>query len=319
MENPKLLDQVRNLIRMKHYSLRTEQAYLKWIKRYILFHRKRHPKDMGEIEIREFITYLAVEKHVAASTQNQALNAVIFLYKEILNIELGQIGGIIWAKRSPKLPVVFTRDEVKRIFNHLEGTYKLIAGLLYGAGLRLLECLRLRIQDIDFSENQITVRDAKGGRDRITILPQSIKEHLMLHINKVKALHHEDLHEGYGEVYLPFALAEKYPKAPKQWAWQYVFPSARRSIDPLSGKIRRHHASETSVQREIKSAIYKAKIPKSGSTHSLRHSFATHLLESGYDIRTVQELLGHKNVKTTMIYTHVLNRGGKGIRSPLDT
>jgi len=318
MEKPKLFDQVRHLIRLKHYSIRTEEAYLKWIKRYIFYHQKRHPNEMAENEIREFLTHLAVEKNVAASTQNQALNAILFLYKEVLQKDLKEISGVVWAKRPPKLPVVFTREEVNRLLENLQGTYKLIAGLLYGSGLRLLECLRLRVKDIDFSKNQITVRDGKGSSDRVTMLPESIKSHLQLHLRKVKALHEEDLHEGFGEVYLPYALAQKYPNAPREWAWQYVFPAAKRSIDPRSGKERRHHASETSVQKAVKTAIYKAGIHKNGSCHTLRHSFATHLLEGGYDIRTVQELLGHKDVKTTMIYTHVLNRGGKGVKSPLD-
>lgn len=318
MEKPKLFDQVRHLIRLKHYSIRTEEAYLKWIKRYIFYHQKRHPNEMAENEIREFLTHLAVEKNVAASTQNQALNAILFLYKEVLQKDLKEISGVVWAKRPPKLPVVFTREEVNRLLENLQGTYKLIAGLLYGSGLRLLECLRLRVKDIDFSKNQITVRDGKGSSDRVTMLPESIKSHLQLHLRKVKVLHEEDLHEGFGEVYLPYALAQKYPNAPREWAWQYVFPAAKRSLDPCSGKERRHHASETSVQKAVKTAIYKAGIHKNGSCHTLRHSFATHLLEGGYDIRTVQELLGHKDVKTTMIYTHVLNRGGKGVKSPLD-
>jgi len=314
----KLLVQIRHEIRLKHYSIRTEEAYIKWIKRFILHHGKQHPKDMGVNEIREFLTYLAVKKNVAASTQNQALNAIAFLYNAVLKKPMGEIGEIVWAKRPPKLPVVFTKTEVIQVFENLQGNFNLIAGLLYGSGLRLLEALRLRVKDVEFSKNQIIVRDGKGGKDRVTMLPESIKEHFQLHLNKVKALHEEDVLEGFGEVYLPFALAGKYPNAPKEWAWQYVFPSHKRSIDPRSGKIRRHHTSETSIQRAVKSAIHKAKIHKNGSCHTLRHSFATHLLQDGYDIRTVQELLGHKNVNTTMVYTHVLNRGGKGVRSPLD-
>jgi len=318
MEKPKLLDQVRNMIRLKHYSIRTEEAYVKWIKRYILFHNKKHPAQMSEKEISAFLTHLAVHKNVSASTQNQALNAILFLYKEILQKEPAEIINVVRAKRKTRLPVVFTKAEVNAVLDNLQGTYKIIAGLMYGSGLRLLECLRLRIKDIDFSMNQVVVRDGKGGNDRITVLSMSLKRHLNVHLKKVKALHEEDLHEGFGEVYLPYALKEKYPNAAKLWGWQYVFPSIRRSIDPRSGRQRRHHASPTSVQKAVKTAVKQAGIHKAGSCHSLRHSFATHLLENGYDIRTVQDLLGHKDVRTTMIYTHVLNRGGKGVKSPLD-
>lgn len=319
MEKPKLLDQVRHTIRLKHYSRRTEEAYVNWIKRYIFFHNKKHPADMGAEEIRNFLVYLAVTKKVAASTQNQAMNAILFLYREVLHKDLGQIENLIKAKKSPKLPVVFTREEAARVLENLHGTYKLIASLMYGSGLRLMECLRLRVKDIDFNYQQIIVRDGKGEKDRVTMLPQKLIEHLQLHLKRVAALHKEDLHEGYGEVYLPYALAEKYPNAPKEWAWQYVFPSTRRSLDPRSGKIRRHHAAESAIQKAVKEAIRKTGIAKNGSCHTFRHSFATHLLEDGYDIRTVQELLGHKDVKTTMIYTHVINRGGKGVKSPLDS
>jgi integron integrase len=319
MQKPRLLDQISAKLRLKHYSKRTEEAYIRWIKRFIFFHKKRHPKDMGEKEISAFLTHLAVKGKVAASTQNQAMNAIVFLYREILNRDLGEFSNVVRAKRPAKLPVVFTREEVRRVLKKLDGTYKLIAGLMYGSGLRLMECLRLRVKDVDFAMNQIVVRDGKGEKDRVTMLPASLKQLLQLHLNKVKALHEEDLHQGYGEVYLPYALERKYPNAAREWAWQYLFPATKRSIDPRSGKTRRHHAGESSIQKAVKDAIRKAKIPKSGSCHSLRHSFATHLLESGYDIRTVQELLGHKDVKTTMIYTHVLNRGGKGVKSPLDS
>ena len=318
IEKPKLLDQVRNTIRLKHYSIRTEEAYLKWIKRYILFHNKKHPAKMNEKEISAFLTHLAVHKNFSASTQNQALNAILFLYKEVLQKEPGEIINVVRAKRKTRLPVVFTKTEATAVLANLQGAYKLIAGLMYGSGLRLLECLRLRVKDIDFSMNQIVVRNGKGGHDRVTVLPARLKQHLNVHLKKVKALHEEDLHEGFGEVYLPHALKEKYPNAANQWKWQYVFPSSRRSIDPRSGKERRHHASPTSIQKAVKAAVQQAAINKNGGCHSLRHSFATHLLENGYDIRTVQELLGHKDIRTTMVYTHVLNRGGKGVRSPLD-
>jgi integron integrase len=273
---------------------------------------------MGENEISAFLTHLAVDKNVAASTQNQALNAIIFLYKEIIKKELGEINNIVWAKRTRKLPVVFSKEEAQKVLNNLNGTFKLISSIMYGSGLRLLECLRLRVKDIDFDQNQIIVRNGKGEKDRVTMLPESIKERLKLHLKRVNALHDEDLHDGFGEVYLPYALSVKYPNAAKDWIWQYVFPSSKHSIDPRSGKERRHHASEAGVQKAVQSAVKKAKIHKTGNCHSLRHSFATHLLEDGYDIRTVQELLGHKSVETTMIYTHVLNSGIKGVRSPLD-
>jgi len=315
---PKLLDQVRNLIRVKHYSIRTENAYTKWITRFILFNNKKHPNEMGENEIRQFLTYLAVKNNVSASTQNQALNALMFLYKRVLKKDVGDIDGFERAKRPERLPVVFSYRETQLILQKMEGTYRLITGLLYGAGLRLIECLRMRVKDIDFDYDQITVRDGKGQKDRVTVLPQSLKKRLLLHLKKVKALHDEDLHDNLGEVYLPYSLAVKYPNAAREWQWQYVFPAAGLSKDPRSGAIRRHHAAEASVQKAVKEAIKKTGITKGGTTHSLRHSFATHLLEKGYDIRTVQELLGHKDIRTTMIYTHVLNRGGKAVRSPLD-
>ncbi len=318
MDKPKLLDQVRNLIRVKHYSIRTEEAYLKWIKRYILFHHKKHPRDMGEKEISRYLTHLAVNRNVAAATQNQAFNAIIFLYRQVLNIEIGDLGPLVRAKRPLRLPVVLTPEEVSMVLKNLQGTRFLIAALLYGSGLRLIECLRLRVKDVDFRMNQIIVRSGKGQKDRATLVPQSIKEHLSIQLEKVKAQHQEDLHEGFGEVYLPFALAEKYPNAAKEWGWQYVFPAAKRSVDPRSGKTRRHHASEAIIQKAVKAAVKKTGIAKNAACHSLRHSFATHLLINGYDIRTVQELLGHKDIRTTMIYTHILKIGGKGVRSPLD-
>jgi integron integrase len=273
---------------------------------------------MGETEIRAFISHLAVAGGISASTQTVALSAVLFLYRDVLKQELPYVNNIERARKPKRLPVVFTRDETKRILANLEGTHWLIAGLLYGSGLRLMECLRLRVKDIDFTYGQLTIREGKGEKDRITMLAAKLKQPLMRHLQKVKMLHEEDLAAGYGEVYLPYALARKYPNAPKQWGWQYVFPAAKRSIDPRGGKERRHHLSDRAAQAAVRGALRKAQIVKHGSCHTFRHSFATHLLERGYDIRTVQELLGHKDVKTTMIYTHVLSRGGRGVESPFD-
>jgi integron integrase len=315
---PRLLDQVRELIRVRHYSIRTEQAYVQWIRRFILFHGKRHPRDMGAPEVTAFLSDLAMQRNVAASTQNQALHAILFLYRDVLKIDLPWLDQVQRAKTPQRLPVVFTRDEVRALMARLEGTMWLMAMLTYGSGLRLLECLRLRVKDVDFHYKQLVVRDAKGQKDRVTMLPNSLIDPLRTHLARVRQLHETDLREGFGQVYLPNALAAKYPSADREWAWQYVFPSARRSIDPRSGSERRHHAPEDALQRAVKHAIRKAGIVKPGSVHTLRHSFATHLLESGYDIRTVQELLGHADVKTTMIYTHVLNRGGRGVVSPVD-
>jgi integron integrase len=316
---PRLLDEVRDRIRCKHYSIRTEQSYLDWIKRYIFFHKKQHPKNLGEKEISAFLTHLAVDRKVASSTQNQALCAIVFLYREVIGKELGDFDNLVRAKRPQKLPVVFTRDEVKRVLLQLEGTQWLMGQILYGAGLRVMECVRLRVKDIDFGYRQIVVRDGKGNKDRITMLPDIIADGLKRHLQKVKTIFENDVAAGFGAVYLPYALERKYPNANRDWVWQYVFPASRRAIDPRSGAERRHHISESVPQRAIRNAIRKSGITKAGSCHSLRHSFATHLLESGYDIRTVQELLGHKDVSTTMIYTHVLNRGGKGVQSPGDT
>jgi len=314
----KLLIQLRDEIRTRHYSIRTEEAYTQWVKRFILFHNKRHPAEMGADEISSFLTHLAVYERVAASTQNQALNAIIFLYKEVLKLELNNLSNLIRAKRPEKLPVVLNKDEIEKILPNLDGVYHLIAGLLYGSGLRLLECLRMRVQDIDYKYKEITIRDGKGGKDRITILPASYTETLKLHLKKVKIIHQQDLKEGNGEVFLPNALERKYPYAPKSWGWQYVFPASKLSNDPRSNKIRRHHLTESMVQKKLKFAVRKAGVMKPATPHTLRHSFATHLLKNGYDIRTVQELLGHKDVKTTMIYTHVLNRGGFAVKSPAD-
>ena len=315
---PKLLDQVRQLLRLRHYSLRTEEAYVAWIRRYILFHGKRHPAELAETEVSAFLSALAVEGRVAASTQNQALSALLFLYKEVLQRELAFIGGVVRVKRPPKLPVVLAPAEVRAVLAQLDGQYHLMAELLYGSGLRLLECLRLRVKDVDFQYLYIVVRDSKGGRDRRTMLPISLVPALRIHLDEVKRRHDVDLAEGFGTVHLPGALERKKPNASREWAWQYVFPAAKRSVDPRTGLEQRHHVSEKNLQNAVKSGVRAARINKAASCHTFRHSFATHLLENGHDIRTVQELLGHKDVSTTMIYTHVLNKPGIGVRSPLD-
>ncbi len=318
MDKPRLLDQVRDALRVRHYSLRTEASYLQWIKRFILFHHKRHPLEMGEREITAFLTHLAVDKHVAPSTQNQALAAILFLYKEVLEQELGWMDDIVRAKRTARIPEVLSPEQVRRLLGQMEGTYQLIARLLYGTGMRLMEGIRLRVRDVDFHYRQITVRSGKGSKDRVTVLPDSLVIPLKEHLERVKDLHNRDLAEGFGRVYLPYALAGKYPSAEREWGWQYVFPAPTRSRDPRSGTLRRHHLFEQNLQRAIKQAATHLAFSSRVCTHTLRHSFATHLLESGQDIRTVQELLGHADVKTTMIYTHVLQRGGRGVRSPLD-
>ena len=317
-KSPKLLDQVRDKLRVKHYSIRTEQAYTGWIKRYILFHGKRHPKEMGAEEIEAFLTHLAVEGNVSASTQNLAKSSLLFLYREVLEIQLPWLENVTQAKAPKRLPVVLTVAEVQSVLGRMNGTYLLIASLLYGGGMRLMEAVRLRVKDVDFERREILVREGKGFKDRVTMLPEAVIAALQTHLVKVKALHAEDLAQGYGEVYLPFALDKKYPNAGREWAWQYVFPSKNLSVDPRSGKTRRHHLDEKGVQRAVKQAVRDAELTKPATPHTLRHSFATHLLQSGYDIRTVQELLGHSDVSTTMIYTHVLNKGGRGVVSPLD-
>jgi integron integrase len=317
-ESPRLLDRVRQHLRVRHYSIRTERAYVDWIKRFILFHGKRHPSEMGEAEISAFLTYLAADRNVAASTQNQALSALLFLYQIVLDIKLDWMDDLERVKRPAKVPVVLTQKEVRAVLAQLSGDYRLMAELLYGSGLRLMECLRLRVKDIDFGYNQITVRDGKGFRDRVTILPQRLRKPLRLHLARIKELHAQDLAVGRGKVYLPFALAQKYKSAERSWSWQYVFPAAKLSVDPRSKETRRHHVEEKNLQNAVKMAVQRAKITKLASCHTFRHSFATHLLESGYDIRNVQELLGHRDVSTTMIYTHVLNKPGLAIRSPLD-
>ena len=318
LQAPKLLDRVRERIRYKHYSLRTEESYVQWIRRFVIFHGKRHPSEMGAPEVEAFLTSLAVEGNVAASTQNQARSALLFLYKEVLGSELPWLNNVEQAKKPRRLPVVLTEDEVRSVLGSLDGVAWLAAALLYGSGLRLMECMRLRIQDIDFKRREILVRDGKGFKDRVTMLPAKVASPLQQHLEKVKALHATDLAEGFGEVYLPYALERKYPNAGKSWGWQYVFPAGKRSLDPRSGKTRRHHLDEQAIQRAVKQAVRNTSIVKAATPHTLRHSFATHLLQNGQDIRTVQELLGHEDVQTTMIYTHVLNRGGRGVTSPLD-
>ncbi|WP_297841354.1 integron integrase [Ignavibacterium sp.] len=314
---PKLLDQVRNVMRVNHYSKKTEEAYINWIKRFILFHNKRHPIDMGAEEIKSFINNLVTNYHVSSATQNQALQGILFLYKNILNKDVGWIENIKHSTRVKHLPVVLSKREVARVFDNLEGTNKLIVSLLYGSGLRLSEALKLRIKDIDFDYKQILVRDGKGEKDRHTILPDSVISELKKHLNKVYLKHKDDLKNGKGETILPYALKKKYPNAGKEFGWQYAFPADKFIKDNDSGLITRWHIHESTVQRAVKDAVKKSGITKPASPHTFRHSFATHLLENGYDIRTIQELLGHSSVKTTMIYTHVLNRG-LGVKSPLD-
>lgn len=315
---PNLLDRVRLAVRTRHYSVRTEEAYVAWIRRFIVFHGKRHPMEMGEAEIGQFLSALAREGKVSASTQNQALSALLFLYREVLQRDVAWIEGVVRARAPKRLPVVLTREEVRAVLQQMRGTPKLMALLLYGAGLRLLECCRLRVKDVDFASNQILVRGGKGDKDRVTVLPSSTKADLARHLELVRNQHQEDLRRGAGWVELPGALARKYPTAGREWGWQWIFPATRIYTDPLTGQRRRHHLHETVVQRAVKEAVRRAGITKPASCHTFRHSFATHLLEDGYDIRTVQELLGHRDLSTTMIYTHVLNRGPGAIRSPAD-
>jgi integron integrase len=322
---PKLLDQtctelverVRDAIRIKQYSYRTEETYLDWARRYILFHNKRHPREMGAPEIQAFLAHLVGERKVGASTQNQALSAILFLYREVIHKEIEPI-LLSSAKRPDRLPTVLTQQEVLRVINHLGGTHKLMAQLLYGSGLRLMECVRLRVKDIDFEYKTVTVRDGKGEKDRVTPLPETVIADLERQIERARILHEQDLVEGFGEVHLPDALQRKYPNAARDLVWQYIFPAVKRALDPRTGVERRHHLDGTALQRTVKQAAQKAGIRKRVSCHTFRHCFATHLLQNGYDIRTVQELLGHKDVRTTMIYTHVLQRGGMAVKSPLD-
>lgn len=315
---PRLLDDVRGRLRFKRYSLRTEQTYVGWIRRFILANGKRHPREMGAAEVERFLSDLAVRRDVAASTQNQALSALLFLYRDVLGIELPWMENVVRAKRPRRLPVVLSQEEVRRLLAAMDGRPWLLASLLYGTGMRLMECLRLRVKDVDFARDEITIRDGKGGKDRRTMLPRSLVEPLQHEIERARCLHRQDLSDGYGATRLPHALARKYPRAAREFAWQFVFPSICRSLDPLDGTERRHHFDDAMLARALKRARSRANIQKPISAHTLRHSFATHLIESGYDIRTVQELLGHKDVSTTQIYTHVLNRGGRGVVSPLD-
>jgi integron integrase len=315
---PRLLDRVRDALRLRHYSRRTERAYLGWIRRYVLVHGKRHPVDMGAEEVSRFLSSLAVQGKVGASTQNQALAALLFLYGPVLGVDLPWLDDLVRAARPQRLPVVLSRDEVRAVLLALRGTARLMAVLLYGAGLRLLECARLRVQDVDFSANQIIVRSGKGDKDRVTLLPAAVRGALQRHLERVRAQHERDLDAGAGWVELPHALAQKYPNAGREWPWQWVFPATRIYVDPTTRQRRRHHLHETVLQRAVHRAVRQAGLTKPASCHTFRHSFATHLLEDGYDIRTVQELLGHRDVRTTMIYTHVLNRGPAAVRSPLD-
>ncbi len=326
---PRLLDRVRHAIRARHYSLRTEEAYVGWIRRYILFHKKRHPAEMGETEINAFVTHLAVEGPVGASTQTQALSALLFLYRHVLEKPLPDLDSVIRAKRPGRLPAVLTRAEVRRVIRNMEGTPRLVSVLLYGTGMRLLEGLRLRVKDLEFGNNRIVVRDTKGGEDRVVPFPLVVRAEMPSWLARIKRMHERDLADGFGAVHLPDAIVRKFPGAEREWGWQYAFPGEHRSRDPRGKEPppgspgaeqpeRRHHLHETVVQRALRRAVLDAGISRRVSCHTFRHSFATHLLEEGYDIRTIQELLGHKDVKTTMIYTHVLNRGGRGVRSPAD-
>jgi integron integrase len=316
---PRLLDQVRERIRVKHYSIRTETQYVNWIKRFILFHGKRHPREMGAAEVEVFLSQLATNGGVSASTQNQALAALLFLYREVLGVDLPWLDNVVRAKKPRRLPVVLSRSEVASVLGRMEGTYGMMARLLYGTGMRLMECARLRVKDVDFGRHEILIREGKGAKDRVTMLPASLITPLQAHLTKRRRLYEDDLAKEMAEVFLPDALARKYPNAASKWGWQYVFPSGSYSVDPRSGRERRHHVDEKLLQRAMKKAVQASGMVKMATPHTLRHSFATHLLESGYDIRTVQELLGHSDVSTTMIYTHVLNRGGRGVASPLDT
>ncbi len=319
LAKPKLVNQVRAILRTKHYSMRTEQAYVNWMKRFIVFHNKRHPAEMGAKEMQQFLNHLAMKENVAASTQNQALNALVFLYREVLQKDIEDFReGLIWAKKPKKIPEVFTADEARAVFSQLDGVFWLMGMLMYGAGLRLLECLRLRVKDIDFPCKKITVREGKGSKDRITLLPEVVIPALQKHLQQVKKQHDKDLKNGFGTVYMPHALAKKYPHACREWSWQYIFPASRLSVDPRSGVKQRHHCDESAVQKAVKQAIRRAGIHKQAGCHTFRHSFATHLLEAGYDIRTVQELLGHEDVNTTLVYTHVLKNGVLGVKSPAD-
>ena len=318
--NPKLRlrEQLREVMRFLHYAVRTEETYWMWIRRFILFHNKGHPKDMGAPEVHEFLTHLATHDHVAVSTQNQALNALVFLYARVLLKPFGQLEEFVRPQRPARLPVVLTQDEVKRVLASVAEKVALPVRLLYGTGMRVMEVTRLRVKDVDFGAGQIVVRDGKGFKDRVTVLPSTLEKPLRDQLARARLIHERDVADGYGRVHLPYALARKYPQADREWCWQYVFPAGQRSLDPQTGVERRHHIKEDILQRALKEAVRIAQIPKHATPHSLRHSFATHLLETGYDIRTVQELLGHQDVATTQIYTHVMKKPGLGVRSPLD-
>jgi integron integrase len=318
--SPRLLERARNAMRMRHYSLRTEEAYVGWILRFIRFHERRHPAAMGVDHVNAFLTHLATRENVASSTQSQALSALVFLYRHVLERPLPRLEELVRAHRPRRLPVVLTRDEVRRVLARMHGTPRLVATLLYGTGLRLLEALRLRVKDVDFASRVILVRDGKGRKDRRTMLPNVLVATLKLHLDAVRQLHERDRAEGFGEVWMPHAFGRKNPAAAVDWPWQYVFPATKLGLDPRDGRTRRHHLDESTIQKAVRTAVQRADLAKPAGCHSLRHSFATHLLEDGYDIRTIQELLGHANLKTTMIYTHVLNAtGGRGVRSPLET
>lgn len=318
MTPPKLMDHMLEVLRARRYGTRTEQSYCRWVRRYIIFHGKRHPAEMGAAEVNAFVTHLATTEHVSASTQTQALSAVLFLYRYVLGMDVGDLSGVIRARRSTHVPTVLTREEVRLVLSELDGDVRIMAELMYGGGLRLSECLRLRVLDVDFGRHEVVVHQGKGAKDRLTVLPASVTESLGEHLARVRRIHERDLADGWGRVALPDALARKYPGASREWRWQYAFPQQRRWRDPKTGEQGRHHIHATVVQRAVKEAVTRSGIAKRAGCHTLRHSFATHLLAAGYDIRTIQELLGHKSVTTTMIYTHVLNKGGHGVRSPLD-
>ena len=315
---PRLLDQLRQAVRLRHYSPRTEQAYVRWARRYVIYHHKRHPAELGGGEVTQFLSWLAEERHVSASTQTQALSALLFLYRNVLQLELPWMTEVVRAPNRTRLPVVLTREEVRAVVRRMQGPERLVVMLLYGSGLRLLEALRMRVKDLDFDQDQIVVRGGKGDKDRITMLPQTLKTELRRHLAEVRVLHEKDLGRGAGRVDLPTALARKFQGGDRDWRWQWLFPASRMGVSADDGAPLRHHLHESAVQRAVHVAVHEAGITKRATCHSFRHSFATHLLEDGYDIRTVQELLGHHDVSTTMVYTHVLNRGAFGVRSPAD-